>query len=93
MRKNAEEVAVEERRALIGSPDAIHKQQKIEREGDLAGASESVTASLQRTRQQMTQVTPTFIPSTLQPHLNVVLTNSRVRIQQHWTCKTEADFT
>ena len=56
MRKNAEEVAVEERRALIGSPDAIHKQQKIEREGDLAGAAESVTASLQRTRQQMTQV-------------------------------------
>jgi len=57
MRRNAEEEAVEERRALIGSPDAIHKQQKIETEGDLAQSAESVTASLQRTRQQMTQVT------------------------------------
>ncbi len=56
MRKNAEEVAVEERRALIGSPDAIHKQQKIESESALAEAAEGVTASLQRTRQQMTQV-------------------------------------
>jgi hypothetical protein len=56
MRKNAEEVASDERKALIGSPDAIHKQQKIESEGDLAESAEGITASLHRTRQQMTQV-------------------------------------
>lgn len=55
VRKNAEQAAAYERRALLGSPDPLERQRRLESEADLAGAAQDITASLQRTRQQMTQ--------------------------------------
>ena len=54
--KHNEELAMNERKALMGSPEARQRQQDRRNEADIAGTSESITASLQRTRQQMAQV-------------------------------------
>lgn len=56
--KNIEDNFKSDRQALIGSDDPQQQQQKIESEDQLADASEDITASLQRTRQIMLQVSP-----------------------------------
>lgn len=54
--RQAEESALNERKALMGSPEARQRQLQMRNEADLASTSEGITASLQRTRQQMAQV-------------------------------------
>lgn len=49
-------MAINERKALMGSPEARQQRQRLQSEAELAGVSEGITASLQRTRQQMAQV-------------------------------------
>ena len=55
-----------ERRALMGSPEARQRQLQMRSEADLAGSAEGITASLQRTRQQMAQVQGLGFPSSIQ---------------------------
>ena len=67
--RHAEEVALNERKALMGSPEARQRRQQMQSEADLAGTSEGITASLQRTRQQMAQVC-VCSQMTIQPSLS-----------------------
>lgn len=72
VRKNAEQAAANERKALLGSPDPLERQRRLESEADLTDAAQDITASLQRTRQQMTQArNPTFHSITTNPSLFV----------------------
>ena len=54
-RRNGEVAAAEERRALLGSGDPLARLRERESRDGLLGSAAAATASLQRTRQLMTQ--------------------------------------
>ena len=54
-RRNGEVAAAEERRALLGSGDPLARLRERESRDGLVGSAAAATASLQRTRQLMTQ--------------------------------------
>lgn len=55
-RRKGEAAAAEERRALLGSGDPLARLREREGRDGLVGTAAAATASLQRTRQLMTQV-------------------------------------
>ena len=54
--------AMEERKALLGSANPLQRVQQLKTQADLANSATDTTASLQRTRQLMAEVTCPLIP-------------------------------
>lgn len=62
-RRNGEVAAAEERRALLGSGDPLARLRERESRDGLLGSAAAATASLQRTRQLMTQARAWSFPN------------------------------
>lgn len=65
VQRRATRAALEDRKALLGSANPLQRAQQLKTQADLANSATDTTASLQRTRQLMVEVT--HLPSHLQP--------------------------
>ena len=70
VQRRATRAAVEDRKALLGSANPLQRAQQLKTQADLANSATDTTASLQRTRQLMVEVThlPCHLPP-IMPHI------------------------